>query len=233
MNNPKYKLKFVGIKSGSDSLSSVAKNYDAIAGVNGSFGRTYSFVKVNGQVNYPLTTPGGLHWWSNEGAFFYNGEQDLKIDYGSKDDYLQSSYSNISSGGPVLIDNYNPVGETFIGDVSGVDIDTLDYSDYRRIQGQRNPRTVIALTGDKHLLLVTIDGRFPESAGMSAREVTEFLSKYFNPQYAINMDGGGSSTMYVKGKAPNGVVNYPCDNKIHDHFGQRLLYSFILITKEN
>ncbi|MBX6379375.1 MAG: phosphodiester glycosidase family protein [Thermoflavifilum aggregans] len=231
LNNPSYKLKFVAIKNGLDSLSSVASNYDAVAGINGTFGRTYSFVKVENQVVYPLTTPGGLHWWSNEGAFFYNGQKDLKIAYGSKDDYLLSSYHNIFSGGPILIDNYNPVGETFIGDVSGIDIDTLDYSDYRRIMGQRNPRTVIALTADNQLLLVTIDGRFAESAGMTAKEATEFLIKYFNPQYAINMDGGGSTTMYVKGKGPNGIVNYPCDNKIHNHYGQRLLYSFILITK--
>lgn len=57
------------------------------------------------------------------------------------------------------------------------------------------------MTEDKDLLLVTIDGRWAGKAeGMSAKEVTLFLKKHFNPQYALNMDGGGSTTMYVKGK---------------------------------
>ncbi|MBK6976398.1 MAG: phosphodiester glycosidase family protein [Cytophagaceae bacterium] len=29
----------------------------------------------------------------------------------------------------------------------------------------------------------------------------------------MNFDGGGSTTMYIKGQPENGVVNYPSDNK--------------------
>jgi exopolysaccharide biosynthesis protein len=38
---------------------------------------------------------------------------------------------------------------------------------------------------------------------MSAKEVTLFLQKHFDPQYAINMDGGGSTAMSIKGKLMN------------------------------
>ena len=34
---------------------------------------------------------------------------------------------------------------------------------------------------------------------MTAKELTLFLQKHFNPRWALNMDGGGSSAMYVKG----------------------------------
>src|SRR5690606_31268971 len=95
------------------------------------------------------------------------------------------------------------------------------------------PRTAVALTEDKKLLLVTIDGRFPESAGMTAKEVTQFLANYFTPQHALNMDGGGSTTMFIKDKGFKGVVNYPTGNEKRDHYGQRLLRTFILVKKKN
>lgn len=41
---------------------------------------------------------------------------------------------------------------------------------------------------------------------------------------AINLDGGGSTTMYVKG---HGVLNYPCDNGAFDHRGERAVASAI------
>lgn len=55
-------------------------------------------------------------------------------------------------------------------------LESFDYEDYRRHQGVRHPRTVVAVTEDKDLLLVTIDGRWAGKAeGMSAKEVTLFL----------------------------------------------------------
>lgn len=43
---------------------------------------------------------------------------------------------------------------------------------------------------------------------------------------AINLDGGGSSTMYIK---EFGVVNYPSDNGLHDHEGERPVSNAILL----
>ena len=58
---------------------------------------------------------------------------------------------------------------------------------------------------------------------MNAAEVTRFIAKYFNPQWAINMDGGGSTTLTVKGLGhpETNVVNYPTDGGTHDHTGER------------
>lgn len=62
---------------------------------------------------------------------------------------------------------------------------------------------------------------------MSAKELTQFIRKYFNPAYALNLDGGGSTTMWVKGE---GVINYPTDNKRFDHYGQRRIRNYIMVT---
>lgn len=49
---------------------------------------------------------------------------------------------------------------------------------------------------------------------MTARELTQFLVRNFNPQYALNLDGGGSSAMCVagQGNASTHLVNAPVDN---------------------
>ncbi|MBQ5875256.1 MAG: phosphodiester glycosidase family protein, partial [Alistipes sp.] len=134
----------------------------------------------------------------------------------------------------MLIDNYKQVGATFVGDLSNTDISKLPSEDYRRHQSVRHPRTAVALTRSNRLLLITVDGRSVNSAGMSAKELTEFLVTWFNPRYALNMDGGGSTTMYIKGSGESltDVVNYPTDNKRYDHYGQRRVSSHIIVKRK-
>ena len=50
---------------------------------------------------------------------------------------------------PTLIDDYNPLGETFVGNYTMEQLESFDYEDYRRHQGVRHPRTVVAVTEDK------------------------------------------------------------------------------------
>lgn len=228
-----YDLKFVQLGY-SEVLSKVAEQYGAVAGINATYELDASFIKTDGVIRNNITIDNSdLRGWKFEGAIFYNQGTDMKISYGTKSEYENSPYQNIFSGSPILIDDYKKVGEDFVGDISGVDLNSLDYEDYRRHQGVRHPRTAYALTENNKLLLITIDGRFPESAGMTAKEVTQFTSKYFEPQYALNMDGGGSTTLYVKGGKENGVVNYPTDNGIRDHDGERKRSNFILIIPKN
>lgn len=233
LSNPEYELEFVTLGD-RDTLSAVAEDQFAVVGINATYELDASFIKANGNVTSAVTLPEGhLRFWKHEGAISYNAGQDLSIGYGTKESYAASSYLNIFSGSPMLIEDYKRVGEDFIGDVTGINLNSLDYEDYRRHQGVRHPRTAVALTEDNKLLLITIDGRFDESAGMTAREVTQFLANYFEPQYALNMDGGGSTTMYIQNKGHKGVVNYPTDDGVRNHYGQRLLRTFILVKKKN
>lgn len=233
LNNPEYKIEFVYVDVG-DSLSSVGMSRDAIAGINGTYELDASFVKTNGVINSQVTIDKDhLRFWKHEGAIFFDGRSTASIVYGTNDDYLNNTSLNILSGAPMLIDEFKPVGENFIGDVSGIDITSLDGEDYRHHQGVRHPRTAVAVTGGGKLLMMTVDGRRTEAAGMTAREMTQFFKKYFDPRSALNIDGGGSTTMWIKdkGNPVNGVVNYPTDNKKSDNFGQRKVRTFILIKK--
>jgi exopolysaccharide biosynthesis protein len=67
--------------------------------------------------------------------------------------------------------------------------------------------------------------------GLNLAELT-FLAKILDCKDAINLDGGGSTTMYVKGQNEDGVVNYPCDNKQFDHKGERAVSNVVMILKK-
>ncbi len=69
----------------------------------------------------------------------------------------------------------------------------------------RHPRTAVGARADGTLLFVTVDGRRPEaSVGMSLPELTDLLLE-LGAVSAINLDGGGSTTMVIGGR----VVNRP------------------------
>jgi hypothetical protein len=71
----------------------------------------------------------------------------------------------------------------------------------------RQPRTLAGVRADGTLLLVTVDGRAPGwSAGMTLSEAAR-LMRSLGARDALNLDGGGSSTMAVRGE----VVNRPSD----------------------
>ena len=73
----------------------------------------------------------------------------------------------------------------------------------------RAPRTAIGITGDQKLLLVTVNGRQPNiSVGMTLHELGNLLLELGALQ-AMNLDGGGSTTMVIR----NLVLNLPSDGK--------------------
>ena len=71
----------------------------------------------------------------------------------------------------------------------------------------RHPRTAAGVCADGSVILVTIDGRQPSlSRGMSLLELAETL-KRLGAIEAVNLDGGGSTAMAVRGD----LVNSPSD----------------------
>ena len=71
----------------------------------------------------------------------------------------------------------------------------------------RAPRTAIGWQADGTILLVVVDGRQPQwSVGMTLAELAE-LMRDLGCQEALNLDGGGSTTMVVRDR----VVNRPSD----------------------
>lgn len=100
------------------------------------------------------------------------------------------SVKHIISGGPYLVKN----GEVYV-DVAAQKLHSIT---------GRNPRSAIGYTADNRLILVAVDGREGASVGLTLTELANFM-KSIGCTNAINLDGGGSTVMYVKGK----IVNNP------------------------
>ncbi|MCR5002749.1 MAG: phosphodiester glycosidase family protein, partial [Bacteroidales bacterium] len=205
LNNPKYALRF-SYSNPEVPTSDVFLRNDAIAAVNAAYEPSSVVIKVNGTLYSDMPYNTVFHDpvpnWKSEGAVYTDGFRDVRISFDGKGksikqqrEFYKSRHDlNILTSAPMLIDNFDPVGERFVNpSLTKEDILKLEYEDPARHQGVRHPRTAVAKTEDNHLILLCVDGRRAGiGEGMSAKELTLFLVKHFNPQYALNMDGGGS-----------------------------------------
>jgi hypothetical protein len=125
---------------------------------------------------------------------------------------LWKQAASIIGGGPQLIKNgrveiTNAVEKILPGFVS-----------------EGHPRTAIAKLKSGHILLATVDGRQPaESIGMSLTMLASLLLE-LDATEAINLDGGGSTTMVIRNK----IINKPSDAT-----GERPVSDAILVLSRN
>lgn len=127
----------------------------------------------------------------------FAGVQNVKLEVSTTPEW--SDVNHIISGGPYLVKNsqvYVDIKEQKLESISG-----------------RNPRTAIGYTNDNHLIIVTVDGRENASVGMTLTELANFM-KSVDCSNAMNLDGGGSTVLYVNGKVANnpqvkGGINLP------------------------
>ncbi|MDR7463835.1 MAG: phosphodiester glycosidase family protein [Armatimonadota bacterium] len=87
---------------------------------------------------------------------------------------------------------------------------------------RRHPRTAVARLADGRLILAVIDGRQPyHSLGVTLPELAAFL-RALGATDALNLDGGGSTTLVVRGT----VVNLPSDEA-----GERPVSDALLVLR--
>lgn len=93
-------------------------------------------------------------------------------------------------------------GGPFLVKAGNIYVDYVEEK-FKSITG-KNPRTAIGYTKEGNFIMATIDGREETSAGAGLFELAKIM-KSFDCEYAMNLDGGGSSTMQINGK----IVNNP------------------------
>lgn len=94
----------------------------------------------------------------------------------------------------------------------------------------RHPRSAVVVTTSGKVLLITVEGRHENGAGMSLFELRNIL-KWLSASEAINLDGGGSTTLWISGQPGSGVVNYPIDTKKWDHTGERKVANVLILRR--
>lgn len=115
-------------------------------------------------------------------------EKKVELKIGTSPDW--KNVNHIISGGPYLVKN----SEVFV-DMTAQKLGSV---------GGKNPRTAIGYTKDNEMIMVAVDGREGSSVGMTLMQLANFM-KSLGCVNAMNLDGGGSTVMYVNGQ----VVNSP------------------------
>jgi len=201
--------------------SVLALENNAIAAVNGGFfntkrGGSVDFIKINRKILDSASYMPDRVIPEHSMAAITIDDSEVKIVKGGSTLYWEKSLpqNSILVTGPLLI--YNNEEQ---------ELRTNAFNN------NRHPRTCACITNGDDLLLITVDGRNTMAEGLNLAELT-FLAKILDCKDAINLDGGGSTTMYVKGQNEDGVVNYPCDNKQFDHKGERAVSNVVMILKK-
>ncbi len=198
--------------------SSFGINSNALVAINGSFfdtknGGSVDFLKVAGQlISHNTFIKNNRLFHQKAAILIEKGKLNIaKWDSSSTWENTLNS-QNVMLTGPLLIFNNN--------------LEPLEQSAFAN---NRHPRSAIAQTRNT-TLLITVDGRNKNALGMSLVELSKIMA-WLGAKDAINLDGGGSTTLWVSGQPENGVVNYPSDNKQWDHKGERKVANALILSK--
>lgn len=163
----------------------------------------------------PLPKDGVVISASGPAAFFLkvnlkpDDELTVRCDIKSDSGVDWTQVTQAVGGGPWLVKN----GAEF------VDADAEGFAP--AFSTTTHPRTAVGITADNKLLLVTRDGRQVFSQGISLKDLAAAMIR-LGAVNAINLDGGGSSEMSIKGM----VVNSPSDGV------ERLIADALIVTTE-
>ncbi|MBR4996085.1 MAG: phosphodiester glycosidase family protein [Alistipes sp.] len=190
--------------------SAMASDKGAVAAINGTFynmreGNSTCFYKIDREVIDSTTTSEAAS--RVNGAVHISGRKLSILDWTPD---IERSYKGnkgtVLASGPVMLDeggyaDWSKCSESFIK--------------------TKHPRSAIYTTRDGKVVFITVDGRSAgNAAGVSIEELAHLI-RVLGGYDALNLDGGGSTTLWIKDAPENGVVNYPCDNRKFDHAGER------------
>lgn len=196
-----------------DSTSALGEKAGALAAINGSYFDVEkltptTFVKDSGIVKGNTTTD---ETFRVDGLFGTDGRW-MRIWRGKPEncETYSKGYDEALAAGPLLLSDGREIVNVW---PSG------------KFYQQRHPRSIIGTDDQGYIYFMVIDGRFQEGIGATIEETAK-LARIVGMTEAINLDGGGSSTLWLGGK---GVINHPYDNKKYDGYGQRIVPNVVIV----
>lgn len=180
--------------------STFGREHQALAGINGTFfdmknGGSVDYLRIEGKVlNESREEEKNKIPFIQNAAVVIDGHK-LSIAGRDSSDKWESNLKgeDVMVSGPLLLKG----GQQVKIDSAGFCV-------------KRHPRTAVVVKGD-WVWFVTVDGRNDKATGMSLFELAKVL-RWLGADDAINLDGGGSTTMWVSGFPDGGVINHPSDN---------------------
>ena len=193
--------------NGCKTVSAYAPTLNALVGINGGFFNSscgsLDLVKTNGVLHSTNEMTGyeqpTIGWNDGDPAQFswiFPG-QDF------------SGVNNGIGGFPSLVEASVPFAAVYPGE------QVWSSGDW-----QPNPRSAMGFKNGHTMMFWTLDGRTDMGDGLSTPALAEALASW-GAEYAMGLDGGGSTTLYIRDCSINSVVNFPSDNQKTDHKGMR------------
>lgn len=217
----KYRLDLAFANDTLIKTSSFAKRTTAVAAINGGFfdmkaGGSVSYLYADGKVineNKPNLLATENEIGSNALIILNNGRSLITSTSGSNRIPELNNVEDALVTGPLLIKNKE-----------------ANLLQKRPFNDLKHPRSAICLT-KKEMWFIAVDGRHTEAVGLNLNELSTFLISCKCPD-ALNLDGGGSTTLFVNTPKINGIVNHPSDNKKFDAEGERPVANIIYLRKK-
>lgn len=208
----------IGVNEKMVPISQLSAENQALAAINGSFynmqkGNSVCYLRLGKEVVDTTTT---REFKLRVTGAVYTHKKKLRIIPWSRE--IETKYKkkkgNVLASGPLLMDD----GHTCSWEM-------CDSS----FVATKHPRSAIFTTKDKKTVLITVDGRSKGNAiGVSIPELAHLI-RILGGVDALNLDGGGSTTLWMKNAPDNGVLNCPSDNGKFDHQGQRRIPNIIYV----
>ena len=212
LTNPNVSVEIPYLETGYTRTSSMVPGQfpGAVAGMNGTYFDTSSgghrtYLRVD-DTEIP---PGGALFspWGYEAGLAKDASDNLSMQVMPSGGWENNTtHPDIIACGPILIEN-------------GV-IPSSDLAAIGSHSTSRHPRSAAGVTAYDKLILLTVDGRTDRATGMTCQELAEVMED-LGCINALNYDGGGSTTLWGADEPYNGVLNYPSDNSVYDHQGER------------
>ena len=203
--------------------TAIAQQHNALAAVNGSFfdmdkHHPVCYLRID-SVELGINTPGrdtvNRKYYQYGALLLHNGRATIIQTDSARLWERTLPDSNIMTAGPLLIHHGKDL--PMRNDLSFVN--------------KRHNRTAVGIRPDGTLMLLTVDGRTRHSEGMTLDELTATL-RWLGCSEALNLDGGGSTTMYVRDCPHNGIVNHPSDNGRYDYNGERAVSNILMLVEK-
>ena len=216
----KRKFRFgIGSPGGMKPTSGIAKDNEAIAALNGSYynmknGSSVCFLKKDAQVVDSTTTAEFDSRVTGAVRTYKHKVEIMPWDIDTERAY-RGKKGTVLASGPLLLQDgavcpWDECSESFIVN--------------------KHPRSALYLTKDA-VVFLTVDGRSPGNAiGVNIPELAHLI-RVLGGCDAINLDGGGSTTLWMEEGEGNGVLNCPSDNRKFDHEGERSVSNAIFVRK--
>lgn len=208
----------IGVNEKMVPISQLSAENQALASINGSFynmqkGNSVCYLRLGKEVVDTTTT---REFKLRVTGAVYTHKKKLRIIPWSRE--TEAKYKkkkgNVLASGPLLMDD----GHTCSWEM-------CDSS----FVATKHPRSAIFTTKDKKTVLITVDGSSKGNAiGVSIPELAHLI-RILGGVDALNLDGGGSTTLWMKNAPDNGVLNCPSDNGKFDHQGQRRIPNIIYV----